>query len=242
MSATIGIILAAGVGSRLRPMTNQVPKCLIPVAGIPILERQIEAMLACGIRKIVVVAGYKCDLVVSFCRRYTETVRVVIKEEYANTNNMYSFYTAAQNIGEAPVMLCNGDVVFDCEIISSLLKSDWGNLISVQPDQYNEEAMKVSVDSQGRVLELSKAVPASSAFGVSIDVYKFCPTAFKEIVKIATRIIVDEGKRNLWTEVAINEALQRIVFRTFDIGIYRWVEIDNFADLKGANESFAPTR
>ena len=241
MSTPIGIILAAGAGSRLRPLTNQVPKCLIPVAGIPILQRQIEAMLVCGIRKIVVVAGYKCDQVASFCERYPETVKVVVKEEYADTNNMYSFYTAAQYIGEASVLLCNGDVVFDRQIISSMLNADWGNLIGVQPHRYDDEAMKVIADSHGRALELSKAVPASSAFGVSVDIYKLCPLAFKEIVKIATRIIVDEGKRNLWTEVAINEALQRIVFRTFGIGAYRWVEIDNLANLKAANETFTIT-
>ena len=239
MSTSIGIILAAGVGSRLRPLTNGMPKCLIPVAGIPILQRQIEALLACGIGRIIVVAGYKCDQVVNFCQRYHHVVEVVLNQEYANTNNMYSFYIAAQNLGEASVLLCNGDVVFNPEIIASLLKSDWGNLIGVQPNQYDDEAMKVVINSQGRVIELNKAVPASSAFGISIDVYKFCPLAFNEIVKIATRIIVDEGKRNLWTEVAISEALRRIEFRPFDIGAHRWVEIDNFADLTVANETFA---
>jgi choline kinase len=239
MSTSIGIILAAGVGSRLRPLTNNVPKCLVPIAGIPILQRQIEALLACGIGRIIVVAGYKSDQVLNFCQRYPHVVEVVVNQGYANTNNMYSFYTAAQNLGVASVLLCNGDVVFEPEIISSLLKSEWGNLISVQPNRYDDEAMKVVVDSQHRVVELSKAVSASSAYGVSIDVYKFCPFTCREILKIATRIIVDEGKRNLWTEVAIREALQLIKFRPFDIGVHRWVEIDNFADLTLANEIFA---
>ncbi len=239
MSTSIGIILAAGVGSRLRPLTNNVPKCLVQVAGIPILQRQIEAFLACEIGRIIVVAGYKSDQVLSFCQNYPDVVKVVVKEQYANTNNMYSFYMAAENLGEASVLLCNGDVVFEPEIISSLLKSEWGNLISVQPNRYDDEAMKVVVDSQHRVVELSKAVSASSAYGVSIDVYKFCPFTCREILKIATRIIVDEGKRNLWTEVAISEALQLIEFRPFDIGVHRCVEIDNFADLTLANEIFA---
>ena len=239
MSTPIGIILAAGVGSRLRPLTNDVPKCLVPVGGIPILQRQIEAMLACGIGSIIVAAGYKCGQVVSFCQNYPDLVDVVINQWYANTNNMYSFYLAAQNIGEPSVLLCNGDVVFDADIISSLLDSELDNLIGVQPNRYDDEAMKVVVNSDGRVLELSKTVPASSAFGVSIDVYKFCPFAFNEIVKIATRIIVDERKSNLWTEVAISDALPHIEFRPFDIGANRCVEIDNFADWTLANETFA---
>lgn len=239
MSTSIGIILAAGVGSRLRPLTNEMPKCLIPVAGIPILQRQIEALLVCGIGRIIVVAGYKGDQVVNFCQRYPEVVEVVVNQGYADTNNMYSFYVAAQNLGEASVLLCNGDVVFDPEIVSSLLKSESGNLIGVQPNRYDDEAMKVVVNSHGRVIELSKAVPASSAYGVSIDIYKFLPQALTEIVKIATRIIVDEEKRNLWTEVAVNEALRSIEFRPFDIGMYRWTEIDNFADLTLANETFS---
>ena len=238
MSTSIGIILAAGVGSRLRPLTNAVPKCLVPVAEIPILQRQIEALLACGIGRIVVAAGYKSEQVVSFCQNYPGLVDVVINQRYANTNNMYSFYIAAHNVGKASVLLCNGDVVFDREIISSLLESECDNLIGVQPNRYDDESMKVAVDSEGRVLELSKTVPASGAFGVSIDVYKFCPYAFNEIVKIATRIIVDEGKSNLWTEVAIGDALRHIEFRPFDIGAHRWFEIDNFADLTVANETF----
>ena len=238
MSTPIGIILAAGVGSRLRPLTDDVPKCLVPVAGIPILQRQIEALYACSINRIIVVAGYKSNQVVNLCQNYPDIVEVLVKHSYSSTNNMYSFYMVAQNLGEASVLLCNGDVVFDRDIISSLLKSDWRNLIGVQPNQYDDEAMKVVVDSQDRVIELSKGVAVSSAHGVSIDIYKFCPLALKEIVKIATRIIVDEGKINLWTEVAVSEALRRIEFRPFDIGAHRWVEIDNFADLTLANEIF----
>ena len=239
MSTSIGIILAAGAGSRLRPLTNDVPKCLVPVAGIPILQRQIEVFLICGIGRIIVVAGYKCNQVLNFCQDYSDVVEVVLNREYANTNNMYSFYTAAQNFGDVPVLLCNGDVVFDPEVISSLLNSEWDNLIAVHPNRYEVEAMKVVVDSHHRVVELSKAVLASNAYGVSIDVYKFCPLTSREILKIATRIIVDERRRNLWTEVAISEALRLVEFRPFDIGAHRWVEIDNFADLTLANEIFA---
>ena len=239
MSTPIGIILAAGVGSRLRPLTNDVPKCLVPVGGIPILQRQIEAMLACGIGSIIVAAGYKGGQVAGFCQNYPGLVDVVINQRYANTNNMYSFYVAAQNVGEESVLLCNGDVVFDADIISSLLESEWDNLIGVQPNRYDGEAMKVVVDSESRVIELNKTVPASNAFGVSIDVYKFCPFAFNEIVNIATRIIVGEGKSNLWTEVAISDALQHIEFRPFDIGANRCVEVDNIADWTLANEIFA---
>ncbi|EPJ2546225.1 sugar phosphate nucleotidyltransferase, partial [Escherichia albertii] len=86
-----GVILAAGVGSRLRPITSNKPKCLVKVAGIPILEYQLNAYRQAGINNIYIIVGYEGEKIRNYCKYIKDlNITIVENDEYETTNNMYS--------------------------------------------------------------------------------------------------------------------------------------------------------
>lgn len=231
------IILAAGMGSRLRPLTEKVPKCLVPVAGRPILEWQLTAFESGGIRDVTVVVGYRAGQVKEFCgkRSNKAVVRVVENAEYEVTNNLYSL-TKALSLSKEPCFVCNGDVVFDAHIVRAMSEAP-SNLIGVVPNTYNDESMKVVV-KDGLIRAISKAIPREYAYGVSIDVYKFETPTLQAIEEFALAQFA-AGVRNQWTEVAIDAIAKSVPLVPFDIGTCRWVEIDTHEDLEAAEALFA---
>jgi len=231
------VILAAGVGSRLRPLTDRRPKCLVEVGYKSILQWQIEAYRSIGVDKVIVVAGYRSEQVQSLCSRLdlSGLIQVVENREYATTNNMFSFALALKEVS-GPCFVSNGDVVFDHEILHLMICDPYPDLIAIQRNTYNEESMKVIV-RDGYIRSISKTIGADESYGVSIDVYKFGVQTLKALEQSIQRFLT-RGERNLWTEAAINDVAPRCQIRPFDIGTLRWVEIDNHDDLALANRIF----
>lgn len=86
------IILAAGQGQRLRPLTEHLPKCLIPIGGTPILTHMLERVERCGLTDVVIVAGFEADRIRGHVTRLPLRrirVRFIINERFAETNNLY---------------------------------------------------------------------------------------------------------------------------------------------------------
>jgi choline kinase len=230
-SSLNAVILAAGVGSRLRPITNTRPKCLVEVAGQPILGWQLEGLFAAGIEKVTVVAGYRAGDVVNFCEPFGDRVRVIINADYETTNNMVSLRMALSGNESRPTIICNGDVVFDGAIAATLVQAQHGDLICVDTGRYIEESMKVTADATGRITGISKAISREQAYGVSIDLYRFSGPSIETICRIADRMIDGDRQANLWTEVAIHAALPELHVMPHAIESAPWIEVDNMDDL-----------
>lgn len=100
------IILAAGMGTRLRPLTNDKPKCLVSVNGIPIIERQLDYLHEAGIKDITLVSGYKAEKLDYLVEKYG--VKIVFNEKFDTCNNIYSLYKVLDRFGDTWVI--EGDV------------------------------------------------------------------------------------------------------------------------------------
>lgn len=232
------VILAAGFGSRLRPLTLDVPKCMIEVNGIPIIKKQLDNLISNKIEDIYIVTGYKNDILSNYieCNYKNSNINIIWNRNYENTNNMYSLYLASKYIKNNNFVLMNGDVFFEGSIIKALIHNDYDSLIVCEKNKYLEESMKVSVNG-GYVNSISKALTEKNSYGTSIDIYKFGSKACEELFKIIEIIIEKENNKNLWTEEAIDRLVKIIKVKTLDIK-YNWVEIDNFEDLKYAETLF----
>lgn len=119
------LLLAAGTGTRLQPLTLDAPKCLTEVGGIPILGRLVNHLRAQGFRRLIVVIGHLGDQIQEFLQQHAGDMQVdyVINPDYRITNNIYSLWLARQQIRE-PFLLVESDLVFETWMLDDMLKPD----------------------------------------------------------------------------------------------------------------------
>ena len=230
------VILAAGLGSRLRPITNEVPKCMVPVNGIRIIDKQIDNLLQNGVTEIYVVDGYKAEILASHLKQIYPQVHIVPNPRYAETNNMYSLYLTAPHVRGEEFLLMNSDVYFDSDIIEGMLKGDDQSKIACDCSGYMEESMKITLD-EDKIDHISKKITPEEHYAVSIDVYRISSEDSKILFKEIEDTIIGRKDENSWTEVALDNIFKDTYFKPYIIE-GRWFEIDNHDDLHKAEEIF----
>lgn len=241
---THAIILAAGIGTRLRPITKDKPKCLTAVLGKPILAWQIDAMRSSGVSRISLVVGYEASAIRSFVANTYAGLAIEIVEnaEYEETNNLYSLSLALAGYCKGTALLvCNADVVFDSAIIARLVGAK-DSAIAAQKNCYNHESMKIVVDDSGGIVDLAKTIPETLATATSIDVYFFRPNDAALWVDYVLRTIKQPFARTVWTEVALRQACVDKLLRLVPFYLQeneRWYEIDTIGDLVSAELLFS---
>ena len=231
------LILAAGIGSRLAPLTDELPKSMIRVDNKTILENQIEILQKNGVTDITIITGYKGSIIEEFVNQRYNNIRITNNFDYLITNNMYSAFLARENFDGQEFLMMNADVFFDYSVINKLINYEKKDAIVVDIGNYLEESMKV-VEKNNRIIEISKSVLQKDAFGVSIDVYKFSREASKAFFNKCSEYIIEKKERNKWTEVALNDILSEMQFSACPLD-GRWIEIDNLNDLEYARSIFS---
>lgn len=230
------VILAAGLGSRLRPITNEVPKCMVPVNGIRIIDKQIDNLLVSGITEIYVVDGYKAEILADHLKEIYPQVRIVSNPRYAETNNMYSLYLTAQFVKGEEFLLMNSDVYFDSNIIEGMLQGENKSKIACDKSCYMEESMKITLNGE-KINHISKKITPEEYYAVSIDVYRISTDDSKTLFKEVEDTIIGRKNENSWTEVALDNIFKDANFSPYVID-GRWFEIDNHEDLHKAEDIF----
>ncbi len=230
------IILAAGIGSRLAPLTNDIPKCCVQVSGKSIIRRIIDQLLTCNSSmEIIVVTGYKSHIVVDEMRDYPENVILIENKEYLTTNNMEScrIGLGRRTASTKNCMIINGDCVYSQSIIRNVYESD-RSCIAIDSSMYSEENMKILI-SKGRATNISKSISEAQGGKTSIDLYNFSNNDIQILHSIMSKYN-EAGDRNKWTEVAINDflSLEGSKVAPLDIKGDKWMEIDNHNDLEKA--------
>ena len=133
--------------------------------------------------------------------------------------------------------MMNADVFYDESVISSLISFSYANAIVVDIGRYIEESMKV-IEKNGRITAISKQIKPEEALGCSIDVYKFGVDGGQAFFNHCKDYIELQMERKLWSEVALNDALNDVVFHACPL-VGRWLEIDDHEDLAAAERLFA---
>lgn len=230
------LILAAGFGSRLAPITDKIPKSLVQVNGKPILFKQIENLHENSIYDITIISGYKAKILEKAVHEKWPEINIIESTDYATTNNMFSAYIGLKEIGIQPILMMNADVFYDASVIEALLVCPYKNAVVVDIGNYNEESMKV-IEKNGRLVEISKTVNKNDALGSSIDVYKFDVEGSNAFYNKCKEYILEKGELKKWSEVALNDIFSEIQFKACPLK-GRWYEIDNHDDLSAAEKLF----
>ena len=240
--APMAVILAAGIGSRLRPLTDDCPKSLLSVGGSIILERTIRNCLSCGISQFVLVLGHKSDQIKQLVNKAFRGIRVtyVINERYHDTNTGYSLMLASSAIGSAEFIKFDADLVFDTNILRRLVDSDLPNVLCIDRDIVLEaEEVKVITDDQMRVLEIGKSVNPKIATGESIGVEKISAETGSLLFTELSQMMESSVNHQEYYEAAYSQLMKKkTVFHALDITGQKWTEIDTAEDFATANRIF----
>lgn len=161
------IILAAGQGTRLRPLTDDRPKCLVEVNGRSILDRQLDTMHACGIMDsdITIIAGYRGDVLQ---KKFSDTgITVIINEEFESTNMVCSLMCARKLMeAQEDVLISYGDIIYNETVLKKILASDESASVIVDDGWYSywsqrcenplEDAETLMFDESGYLTEIGQ--------------------------------------------------------------------------------------
>jgi L-glutamine-phosphate cytidylyltransferase len=227
------IILAAGLGSRLRDRWG-LPKCLQEVGGVPLLLHQLCILASVGITDVVVVVGYGEELVRGLLG---DRVDYVVNESFGETNSMYSFLQAAQDIHE-DVVVMNGDVFFHPMFLAFLLAADRDALLYDSTSGHEDEHMKVRATA-GYLLEMSKTLPVQQICGENVGILRLTRPTLEDLVTEARAIVAGGGQR-AWLSSAVNRVAYDHPIECLDVAPWPWVEIDFPEDLARARTEVLP--
>ena len=238
------IILAAGTASRLRPLTNDTPKCLLRIGERNLLERSIDALVANGICDIVIVTGYLHEKIEDFVSRQYPTLQVsyIYNKVYATTNNIYSLWLARPEADGREVLLLDSDLLYDPAIVSEVLGSPAANVLTLIKHPLGEEEMKVVTDSEGKILEINKTCSPALAIGESLGIEKMGTDYTSALYRELEQMMLHEGLSNIFYERAFERLIsQGHTFRVLDVTHLFSCELDTVEDFNNARQLIPPT-
>jgi choline kinase len=235
----IGVILAAGCGTRLAGSNIVRPKCLAPFDGAALIELQMRALRACGVEDIVVVVGFEADHV---RRRCPAGVRFIENPRFAETNSLYSLWLTRGMLSHGFVVL-NCDVLFDPDMLRDLLTARHpdGLLVSYPGSgdaPFGDEEMKVKVRA-GRVVDIRKDLPEGEVDGENVGIVKFSASGAARLVRILDQFVAAGAVRD-WAPRAFREFGREAALYAIGTRGLPWIEIDTPADYRRATVQVFP--
>lgn len=241
-TSTKAVILSAGVGSRIRPLTDNCPKTLLKVGGITIIERMLANIQACGIGEIVIILGYLRDQIEIFVRDTFPDLKVqfVINNRYAETNTGYSLMLAAEFVAGSDFVKFDGDVVFEEGVLRRLLASEDENCLCIDRNiQLDSEEVKVMLAEDTRIVRASKDVPPADAIGESIGIEKISGDTTDLLFAELRMMMQSADNFKEYYEAAYERLIAKnVAFHAVDITDFKWTEIDTRQDFDTAEQMF----
>ncbi len=236
------VILAAGCATRLRPHSDDTPKTLLQVGGVPILRRTITSLLRCGFDQFIIGTGYLEHMVRDAVASWFPQLDVtfVSNPDFRSTNNAFSLLLTREAIGDDGFILLDGDVVFDVAVIEELVERGPDCLAVRSVGQIGLEEVKVTADALDRVLAIGKHVPVRSAMGESVGIEWFSAASSRKLFAALQQRVRDNGLINEYYEAAFQQILDEgTTLYGVDIGTMYATEIDTIEDLLAANARLA---
>ena len=231
----IGVILAAGMAKRLRPLTDTKPKCLLKVGERTLLERTVDAMRQAGITEFLVVTGYRGEMIRDFLREYS-SFTFLDNTDYEHNNNIYSLWMACQKVRGCDFLLMDSDILCDPAAVVRIAQEPTAAL-AVNRHELGEEEMKVVVDAENRITEISKTCRPADAKGESVGIEKITADYSEALARELDQMILQEGLIDIFYERAFERLIpQGHTFKVVDTTHYFSYELDTPEDFQRAQE------
>jgi len=229
------ILISAGKGERLYPLTKNTPKSLLEVGnGFTLLETQLHSLAENNINEIVIITGFKAEQIEAKIKDYQKDMNIttVFNPFFGISNNLLSVWMARHHMN-SDFMTINGDDIFSAEVIANLLKSSHDiTMVIDEKSEYDDDDMKV-IHKDGEVLRVSKKIIPTDANGESIGIIKYANKGPKIFIEMLDSMVRDPQNRNLF----YLQAIQNIIDKGFKVHYSMcketdWAELDFHPDLK----------
>ncbi len=243
------IVIAAGRGTRLRPYTDRRPKCMVEVAGRPLLHHQIAAFRAAGIDDIVVICGYRARAI------HAPGVRLVRNRHYGQHQILMSLFSAAHELC-GDVIVSYGDIIYAPEIVSTLaaistpgclvVDEAWASTYEGRSDHPVGQAELCEAAPSGMVREVGKQVGPTNAFGEFIGLARFSSGLLARLVSRYYEAVALGAERPFGAATSLKEAyltdlVCEAIARDEAFSMLAieggWREIDTVQDLERAHDA-----
>ncbi len=234
----IGVILAAGMAKRLRPLTDTKPKCLLEVGGRTLLERTVCAMQQAGISQFVVVTGYLSEMIRDFLtNRFPDVdITFIHNADYEHNNNIFSLWLSMQVVRGKEFLLMDSDILCDPAAVVRIAQEQ-ESALALNRHECGEEEIKVIVDAEGHITEISKVCSIQDAIGESVGIEKMTADYSEAIYQELVKMIEQEGLIDVFYERAFERLIpQGHTFKVVDTTSYFSYELDTPEDFERAQQ------
>lgn len=236
---TTALLLAAGMGSRLSPLTDSTAKCLVGLSGVSILERLIRTLHASGFKRLVVVIGHESDSIQDYLGDRAGAIEIsyVVSTCYRTTNNIYSLWLARDVIDE-PVLLIESDLVFDGALLDEMLRPD---SIAVSRQLPWMNGTTVTLDRRDGVSAfcLGEMSRPDATHYKTVNIYSFTRETWRSIAERLDRYVAAKRTGDYYESVFAEMiadgslSLSPVLFEANS-----WYEVDTLEDLAAAELLF----
>ncbi|NLY75095.1 MAG: phosphocholine cytidylyltransferase family protein [Firmicutes bacterium] len=232
------VILAAGLGSRLKNRTSQIPKGFITVGGKSLIEQSVSKLLKSGIEKILIGTGHAAEHYDRFARNYSGTVVCVRNEKYAETGSMFTLYNMKDFIDDG-FLLLESDLLYDRRGLTILQELTEPDVILASGRTDSNDEVFIEADSNGNLVKMSKnSADLKSIFGELVGITKISYPTFQKMCRFAAKEFSIQPKLDYeYALVGISGSTKILVKKIED---FVWCEIDDETHLQRAEGYIFP--
>lgn len=239
-NVTTALLLAAGTGSRLYPLTKEAPKCLTIVNGRTILERMVSGLNSRGFKRLVIVTGHLENKIKDFLGNKFKNIQIeyIFSPLYKETNNIYSLWMARQAINE-PFLLLESDLVYDDSLLDNMLTPNKMAVSKMQP-WLNGTCVTINKLSDVKAFIPGSNKDLKETKYKTVNIYSISKDSWSLIVKqLNKQISINNVNSYYETVFADMVADGSLSFKAASFDNKPWYEIDTIEDLGHAEKLFA---
>ena len=245
------IILCAGEGTRLQPYTFNCPKCLVPIDGIALLDRQLEVLRKNNIEDITLVGGYLADLLIK------DNTSLIINDRYSETNMVWSLFLAREKMN-SDAIIAYGDIVYSTKILDKVINSPkdivvaidlgWESYWRKRADDFLSDAETLRLSNQNKILEIgNKPKSIKEIDGQYMGLMKFSKQGLVIMKDLFDELVSIGNINGLSIEKAyMTDLLQEMIRRGISVHAVTvddyWIEVDTVEDLESEITKFRASK